>query len=301
MYAHARGLRATITTLGMSILLSSATPGQNARLVTRLPESLSRSNALPVRLSCAEDLPTAPAFSKLGAFAANGLSANCDAPAPATTINTDPCLSNGIGTAGCVRFTAPDSVSPVLEGLGKEGRKIFRARERVLEILETENACSAWYRQKDSNPGATFRTIGFEVDRNGEDTVLESRDGGPVVLFRNPYVASVIQGDGGNATITLNLRGAFFEVMAKVRGVHGEGGPFEFRGHRMVKVGPYIGDTLQAQVVTLLHEFGHALDLLPPDTDDVDGKSVQNTERVIRHCRTEVEGKARPKLLAASH
>jgi hypothetical protein len=69
----------------------------------------------------------------------------------------------------------------------------------------------------------------------------------------------------------------------------------------MVKVGPYIGDTLQAQVVTMLHEFGHALDMLPVDTDDRNGKSVQNTEEVLRHCRAEVEGKAKPRLLAASH
>jgi len=289
----------------MSILLSGATPGQNARFAARLPETISASNPLPVRLPCVEDFPTVPAFSKLAVDSANSLSANCDAPpAPAAaTITTYPCVSNGLGTAGCggSRNPAGDSVAAALGGMGKEGRKIFRARERALEILESDNACSAWYREKDSNPGSTFRMIGFELDRKGEDTVLESRDWAPEVLFRSPYVASVIQGDGANATITINLRGAFFSVLARVRGVRSEGGPVDFRGQRMVRVGPYIGDTLQAQVITLLHEFGHALDILPIDTDDVDGKSVQNTQEVLRHCRAEVEGKARPKLLASSH
>lgn len=185
--------------------------------------------------------------------------------------------------------------------MGKEGRKISRAREKVLAILGGENACSVWYGQKDSNPSATFRKITFEVDRKGEDSVLESRGETPLLLFRSPYVASVIQGDGANATITINLRGAFFEAVAKVRELYSEGGPSEFRGHRLVNVGPYVGDTLQAQVVTLLHEFGHAVNMLPPDPGDAGGKSVQNTAEVLRHCRGEVEGKTKLRLVAVSH
>jgi len=185
--------------------------------------------------------------------------------------------------------------------MGKAGRKIFRARERVLEILESDNACSAWYQGKDSNPGSTFRMVSFELDRKGEDSVLESRDAGPFVVFRNPYVAKVIQGDGANTTITINVRGAFFSIMARVMGVRRDGGPFDFRGQRTLRVGPYEGDTLEAQVLTLLHEFGHALDMLPPDENNVDGKSMRNTEEVLRHCRAQVEGKAKPKLLTAAH
>jgi hypothetical protein len=41
-----------------------------------------------------------------------------------------------------------------------------------------------------------------------------------------------------------------------------------------------------------LHEFGHIIDLLPEDADNLDGKSVRNTDEVLRHCRAEVEVRA---------
>jgi len=50
---------------------------------------------------------------------------------------------------------------------GQAGQKILRARDRVLEILQSENACSAWFREKDPAPAATFRTLSFEIDRKG--------------------------------------------------------------------------------------------------------------------------------------
>jgi hypothetical protein len=45
-------------------------------------------------------------------------------------------------------------------------------------------------------------------------------------------------------------------------------------------------------MVTLLHEFGHIIDLLPEDADDLDGKSVRNTDEVMRHCRGEVQARS---------
>src|SRR6266576_866729 len=50
---------------------------------------------------------------------------------------------------------------------------------------------------------------------------------------------------------------------------------------------------MHAQILALLHEFGHLVDLLPTDEGDQDGKSVQNTSEVLRFCRAEVEYKAR--------
>jgi len=69
---------------------------------------------------------------------------------------------------------------------------------------------------------------------------------------------------------------------------------------RVTDVGPYAGDTMHAQVLVLLHEFGHVLDILPTDENNVDGKSVQNTNEVLTLLRTEVESKnKRPTLSAA--
>lgn len=189
-----------------------------------------------------------------------------------------------------------------LENGGKGGHRILPARERVLEILQSENACTEWYRSVDPDPAATFRTLDFELDHKGQEYVLETR--GPadgVSIFRNPYVARVIQGNGSDATITINAHGAFFSAMGKVLDQPIEGGPMSFRGGvRMLQVGPYAGNTLNAQVVTLLHEFGHLLDILPQDEGDRDGKSLQNTMEVLRHCRAQIESKVRaPSVLSS--
>jgi hypothetical protein len=184
--------------------------------------------------------------------------------------------------------------------IGKPGREILQAREKVLEILQTENSCSQWYRGKDADPGATFRTLSFELDPKGMNYVVETWDPGGLIVFRNPYVASVTQGGGRYSMVTINRYGAFFVAMANVADRPREGGPMAFRGVRYLKVGPYAGNTLQAQVVTLLHEFGHLLELLPTDKGDYEGKSVQNTMEVLRFCRAQVEAKDRRSLFSAS-
>ena len=184
--------------------------------------------------------------------------------------------------------------------MGKPGQKILRAREKVLEILESENACTAWYREKDPFPAATFRTLGFALDGKGEEFVRESRDFGATIIFRNPYVARVFQADGPYGTVTLNVNGAFFYSLARVVELRKEGGPSDFRGARLLQVGPYTGDTLPAQVIALLHELGHVLDLLPADQDDHEGKSLKNTQEVLRHCRSVVESNLKRNTLNAN-
>jgi hypothetical protein len=187
-----------------------------------------------------------------------------------------------------------------LEAIGKEGHKISRAREKVLEILDSENACTAWYREKDSNPAATFRTLSFALDKKGEDFVRESRESDSLIILRNPYVARVFQFDGSYATVTINARGAFFSSMARVVEVSKEGGPSSTHVPRLLHVGPYGGDTFLAQVLTLLHEFGHVVDLLPMDEGDQDGKSVHNTDIVLHYCRPAMESRVRQNTATAA-
>jgi hypothetical protein len=209
-----------------------------------------------------------------------------------------PCNLAGRTAAGCPAIADP--VREQLNAIGKYGHEILQARDQVLEILQTENSCSQWYRSKDAEPAATFRTLSFELDQRGMDYVVETWEPGGLYIFRNPYVASVTQGGGSYSMVTINRNGAFFAPMAKVADQPREGGPLSFRGVRSLKVGPYAGNTLQAQVVTLLHEFGHLLELLPPDKDDYEGKSVQNTREVLRFCRAEVESKDRRSVFSAS-
>jgi len=246
---------------------------------------LTASSPIPAN-ACLKDALSGPASGRSDAHAGPEAASSCDEPTAAIPI-VKPCQLAGLPGAGCEGPNDPGQAR--LIALGKAGQKISRAREKVLEILEAENVCRAWFQAKDSNPAATFRTLSFVLDPHGEEYVLESRDLGPMNIFRDPYVAKVIQGDGPYAAVTLNTKGAFFSTMARVVEVHKNGGPVSYRGTRLLHVGPYGGDTLPAQVITLLHEFGHVLDLLPTDLDDLDGKSSRNTNEVLRSCSAEVE------------
>jgi hypothetical protein len=181
--------------------------------------------------------------------------------------------------------------------MGKTGQKILRARDRVLAILQTENACSAWFREKDSNPADTFQTLDYTVDRHGEEFVHVFKDMGTDYIYRDPYVASVGQDTGAFAIITLNAGGAFFQTQATALLGSKDGGQFKISGPRLMNIGPYGGDSVAGQTLALLHEFGHVLNLLPVDFNNEDGKSVQNTAEVLRFCRAEIESKARRGIL----
>jgi len=209
-----------------------------------------------------------------------------------------PCSSASAAQTGCK--TPRDLVQEELKTMGRPGQEILRAREKVLDILESENACTAWYRGKDPNPAATFRTLSFALDRKGEGYIRESSDSGDMLIFRSPYVAKVFQGDGSYGAVTINAKGAFFSSLARVIEERREGGPLSFRGSRLLQVGPYGGNTLPARVVALLHEFGHVLNLLQVDEGDQDGKSLHNTYEVLHYCRAEVESKVKRSALVAT-
>ncbi len=250
----------------------------------RGPASYTKDEGNPVGVSS----PATPAPDEL--------SPSCDTqPVTAPTVN--PCEPSSLTKLGC--NASKDLVRENLVMMGKEGQKILRAREKVLGILETGNACTDWFREKDANPAATFRTLSFTLDGQGQEYVVETRDGS-LDMLHSPYVARVFQDSGANAEITINRNGAFFFPTAPVVKDRGQGGRLSFESTRALKVGPYWGDTLAAQVVALLHEFGHVIDLLPADGEDQDGKSAQNTNEVLRYCRAEVESSVRRGTLTAT-
>ena len=223
--------------------------------------------------------------------------APCDQPTLGIAANT-PCASSGGAPTGCV--VPRDFVHDDLSLMGKQGKSIMKARDKALEILQSENSCTAWFRSEDPDPAATFRTLSFVVDRHGDVYVRIFPESGGLELIRNPYVASVIQGDGPHAIVTINGNGAFFLPVTTVVQDTLDGGPAIFQGARAIQVGPYAGGTFRAQVLTLLHEFGHAIDLLPTDHGDNEGKSRHNTGEVLQACRAQVESKDKPHTLSAS-
>jgi hypothetical protein len=224
-------------------------------------------------------------------------SAPCETT-PVSAPSVNPCAAAKPGQWEC---DAPrDLVPNDLSAMGKSGKKILRARDRVLEILQTENACSEWLRKTDADAAATFRTLNYVVDRHGEEMVHVSKDTASEYTYRDPYVATVGQATGAYATITLNVDGAFFQPQAPTLLVSKEGGPGRHGGPRLINIGPYPGDSLNAQTLALLHEFGHVINLLPLDFENEDGKSVQNTAEVLRYCRAEIDAKVRRGTLQAA-
>jgi hypothetical protein len=199
-------------------------------------------------------------------------------------------IQGGYRIPGC--NDEADPVPAELSTLGKAGVKIERAREGVLAILRSDNACTEWFASKDATPAATFQSLSFVLDKYGPQNIFESAPAESLLLWKQPYVASATQDGGAHTAITINANGAFYRQQGNVLKVPQEGGPVESDGARLLTVGTYRGDTLPAQMVTLLHEFGHIIDLLPEDADNLDGKSVKNTDAVLRHCREEVETRA---------
>lgn len=289
MYSASRSARA-VALFVLSGFSGAATHSQTVQFLSREAASFRFASLSPSPKPCARDLDSPPTVPR------EDIPATGETPAPCGPSLEDakpviPCNLAGRTAAGCL--PPGDPVHQQLQIIGRPGKEILQAREKVLEILQTDNTCSQWYRSKDADPAATFRTLSFELDHKGMDYVAETWEPGGLNVFRSPYVARVIQGGGSYSMVTINRNGAFFASLAKVADQPIEGGPLSFRGVRYLKVGPYGGNTLQAQVVTLLHEFGHVLDLLATDKDDYEGKSVQNTTEVLRFCRTQVESKER--------
>lgn len=208
----------------------------------------------------------------------------------------NPCPQNVAGNDGVPRtFSCNEAVDPVLaelSALGRAGAKIARAREAVLDILRSQNACTEWFETKEPSSAPTFQSLSFFLDRHGPPDIFESTGEHSIVIRRQPYVARATQDGGAHTAITINANGAFYKPQSQVLRIGRETGPIQSEGTRLLTVGTYMGDTLRAQMVTLLHEFGHVIDLLPEDADNLDGKSVKNTDEVLRHCRSEVESRA---------
>ena len=292
MYSAYRSIWAvTILTLMMVNLSGTPSFPQAVKFIRDPADPLPLAKMSAGRAPCAMELggPVSATYAAKSAIPDSG--SPCDTPTVSVS-PMNPC--NSAVRPGQVGCEAPkDRVPDELAAMGKTGQKILRARDRVLEILQTENTCSAWLREKDADPAATFRTLDYAVDRRGETFVHAWKDMGAQYIFRDPYVAKVGQDTGAYATITLNAGGAFFQTYAAALLGSKEGGLSRISGQRLMNIGPYPGDSLAGQTLALLHEFGHVLNLLPVDFNNEDGKSVQNTAEVLRFCQAEIESKAR--------
>jgi hypothetical protein len=183
-----------------------------------------------------------------------------------------------------------DPVRAQLLAIGKPGLTISLARERVIEILESENSCSAWFQRVDPNAAATFASLKFTIDANGPQYIFGWRSDSGQLLFKQPYSARALENTGRNSVVTLNANGPFFTRTTSVLQMEIPGSSPRPAGWRILQVGSYPGNTLAAQMTTLLHEFGHVVGRIPDDSDELSGQSGRNTAEVLHFCRAQIRG-----------
>src|SRR5882672_2579082 len=95
-----------------------------------------------------------------------------------------PCPANSQGPSkknGRVRskLTASDKRVAVLQ----------RAREQTLAILQTDNACSAWFREADADAAAVFESVRYEIERNNPSYIFLRTDAHGEPLYKHPWSA----------------------------------------------------------------------------------------------------------------
>jgi hypothetical protein len=185
-----------------------------------------------------------------------------------------------------------------LAALGDRGITIAVAREKVLQILQAENSCRAWFLQADPDPAGVFAGLRFTLDLNGPRYITASKTDYGEEFLKHPYAASVPENAGRGAVITLNANGPFFNSDAVVLQQDYFGGPLHRIGWRLLRVQDYPGNSLAARITTLLHELGHIVGRLPEDFDEDTGQSGRNTAEVLRFCRGQIKNSARADHLA---
>lgn len=230
-----------------------------------------------------------------------GLDAGHDLLAPRPVCSEDAALPNNIPAPIPASFPAsrpddpkllPGADDPVDTELLAGGARSAAIAEAhgVLDILGQPNACSNWFRSKEPDVAELFRSLEFRIDDGGdtfvEKIVLPNGDW----LFLQPYAARSRQNVGPGSTITVNAHGAFFAKAAVVLRIYPQGGPTNAEPSRILHVGGYFGGSLAARELTLLHELGHIIDLLPIDAGIPGGPalSTRNTGEVVRHCAAEI-------------
>jgi hypothetical protein len=188
--------------------------------------------------------------------------------------------------------TENDPVQGELAAMNKPGVTVARAREQVLVILQTENACSAWFRQTTPDSAEVFRSLHYEIEQDRPSYVSRITDAQGRERLKHPWGARSAQNAGRNSLIELNTDGPFFSSVSLIMQVDPAGALVRPNGYRVLTVAAFRGNTTEGRVTILLHELGHIVGRLPEDADSWDGHSLRNTEEVLRHCKHDIRATA---------
>jgi len=184
--------------------------------------------------------------------------------------------------------TDDDPIQIELAGMDKRGGTIERVREKTLAILQTENGCTAWFREADADPAVVLRSLHYKIEQEKTSYVFRMTDGQRVKHFKQPWGARSTQYGGQNSDVGLNRNGAFFNSSLPVIEVDASGALGRPGGFHWLTIAWFQGNTTEAQITILLHELGHIIGRLPTDDDSWDGRSSLNTKEVLRHCETTI-------------
>lgn len=182
-----------------------------------------------------------------------------------------------------------------LKSLGQQGAMIEQARREVISVLAEENSCSAWFRDAEPQAAEKFRSLRFALDSSADIEIrkLEVWQSNPV--FYQPYVARTRQNVGWGSTIMINTNGAFFKEWAPLRIMVNPQDKGYLHSFKRLVVGNFPGASEEARILTLLHELGHVLDMLPIDSGVPSGPelSTANTELVAHRCGAKIREMAK--------
>src|SRR5450432_2832577 len=188
--------------------------------------------------------------------------------------------------------TADERASAELAAMGKRGQVIAVARQQTLAILQSENSCSAWFREIEPDSAEVFRSLHYEITEHERAFIFHMKDGQGGGPFKHPWAARSTQNAGQNSTVGLNSGGPFFNASSPVLEVDSKTTLQWPAGlHRLV-IASFLGNSPGARITTLLHELGHIVGRIPEDSDSWDGLSSRNTEEVLRHCKRDIRDAA---------
>jgi hypothetical protein len=136
----------------------------------------------------------------------------------------------------------------------------------VLEILEGQNSCAAWYQESDTDVAEVFRSLHYEVYLKGTPFVNAARNNQGFMVYKDPWAGMVTSSAGREGTILINRNGPFFVRHSLVVSASTEAPQTPWR---RLTVGAFSGDSDGARMIVLLHELGHIIRRIPEDDDSL--------------------------------
>ena len=167
----------------------------------------------------------------------------------------------------------------------------------MIEILQSQNSCSAWFQEVDSNAASTFASLKFVIEASGPREVVGLRSHSGEMLLKHPYCARALENAGGNSVVFLNPNGAFFVHSAVVLTQISKAGLYRPSGWRYLLVGSvprrharrtnnYSPPRIGACGWPSPRRFG----------DELSGQSGRNTAEVLHYCRDQIKAASRSSL-----